>query len=150
MIHLDFPKKSESKSRPVGPRSSPQIHGHRRRAKGGRRGRWSHRRVGHHRGGSRRRVGRAAGCARSRPYPSPWSRRHHRIGGAPSRAEGHTGVDHRQGGAPHRQGGVPCRVEVCRGGAPRRRVECHRVDGTGVSIGVRLNPWRVGDRPTRR
>jgi hypothetical protein len=29
----------------------------------------------------------AAGCARSISYPSPWSHRHHRIGGASSRVE---------------------------------------------------------------
>jgi hypothetical protein len=29
-------------------------------------------------------------------------------------------------------------------------VECRRVDGAGASVGVRLDPWCVGDRPTRR
>jgi hypothetical protein len=45
------------------------------------------------------------GCSRSRPYPSPWSHRRHRIGGAPSRAEHRTGVWHRATEVEHRAAG---------------------------------------------
>jgi hypothetical protein len=46
-------------------------------------------------------VVRAAGCTRSRPCTSPWSRRHRRIGGALCRAC--DGVERRRGGAPRRR-----------------------------------------------